>query len=434
MKRYLLAILLLGLLSANVSGQASAPNEFIRITHSSSNTEAVDSLGQTWYYNYETDSFQATPPQMDLDYDDEFADTDFGLDAPLLPPEARCTDIYYGDILEFFGTVEIELDRRIKGSVFCGDDIVVRGLVDGEVFSLKTVTVEHSGEIRGSVIAKEIILKRDGRILGQDQEVPFPDIFSNTLSFFGGILTGFKGLFISGFLLFVCVIMLALVPKNVKRASESIIKQPIASFGWGLLGWVLFGPAAGICVSLLALTLVGIPLIPFMALLLVAVIMLAVAAVSVAIGRAVSNRIEAYPKSDFAAAVGGIVVLSIPFLVWVFFEAINLEGLAIAAMVIFIVFDSIALAVGLGGVVSTRLGYGPKKKNLKPGDPSLYGHEKEVPPAPPAPPAPSVPPAPPAPPPVESPPPPTPPPSPTSPPVGPTPPPIIPKDNQGDAT
>ncbi len=367
--RYLLIILMLLTPVVSAVAQQSAPDRYIRITHSSSGTEALDSLGQTWYFNYKTDSFEATPPDYDPDDDGEFADTDFGLDAPVLPPETRCTDIYHGDILDFFGTVEIGLDRRIKGSVFCGDDIVVRGLVDGEVFSLKTVTVENSGEVRGSVIAKEIILKRDGRILGNDQEVPFPNIFSNTLTFFGGILTGFKGLFISAFLLFVCVIMLALFPKNVKRASDKISQKPLVSFGWGVLGWVLFGPATGICVALLALTLIGIPLIPFLALIIVALIMLAITSVSVALGRVISSRIGSYPKSEFAASVGGIVILSIPFLIWIFFEALNLEGLSIAAMVIFIVLDSIALAIGMGGVVSTRLGFGPKKKKWKPGDP-----------------------------------------------------------------
>lgn len=429
MKRYLLLTLILIFFVAQAAAQALAPDNYIQITHTSSGTEAVDSAGQTWYYNYKTDSFEATPANYYADEDDEFSDTDFGLDAPLLPPETRCTDITRGDILEFFGTVEIRLDQRVKGSVFCGDDIVVRGLVDGEVFSLKTVTVENSGEIRGSVIAKEIILKRDGRILGQDQEVPFPNIFSNTLTFFGGVLTGFKGLFISAFLLFICIIMLALVPKHVKRAADKITLKPIASFGFGFLGWILLGPAVGICASLLALTLIGIPLIPFLALVLIAVIMLAISAVAVAIGRIVCGRFKLYPKSDFAASVAGILALSFPFLVWVFFEAIGLEGLAIAAMVIFIVFDSIAIAVGMGGVVTTRLGFGPKKKNWKPGDP-IPGDVAE---APTPPPTPSVPPMPPV---SATPVPPTPPTLPSHDSMAPSPPapPSSPEEKPGDAT
>lgn len=397
--RRIIFIFALALFPAVLVGEGDSGQKFVKIIHTVDMSVAVDSSGQTWRYDKEEGEFVRTRDSNwkraqsagsgRRDYDEEDV---------LLPPEVRCTKIIHGDINEWFDEVVVEIDERVEGKITSRRDVIVKGLVTGDIFSGQTVTVESSGEVRGDIVAKEIRRERGGRILGQRDEVLIPDINFPQIS---RSSEGTASILVMVFLVFICLITVALAPKYVGVVFERVQEEVVKSFFWGLLGWFSILPLF----ILLVITIVGIPVaILVLPLLIVICIILAFAAITVYLGGSLAKRLSLPSHSRHLLGVFGTVALTLPLLAAAALGFIGADVLSILGYVFFGLFMFLAVTIGLGATISTRLGTRAKPTGGAPGT----GPQAAVPPvSPPPPPDPESPPLSSPPPPVSPPPPPT---------------------------
>lgn len=394
MRKHILIYILPFLLLSPVLSQDDGGQTFISISHSVDRTVAKDSSGQVYYYNRSTGEFDsAETVHGRIQYNSEPGEYDES--DVILPPEKRCTEVHYGDVTKFFNDVEIALDERVEGSVFSFNDIVIRGLVTKDVVSLKTVTIAGTGEVRGDVIGKDIRREPGGKIMGQRQEVPFPDLPAMSvprLWYIAGTGYDFIILFI---FLFIAIVIAAIAPKPLGRIVNRLSNSLVASFFWGLLFWFALIPI----LVLLIITVVGLPLIVVYVFVIPLAIMLGYAAAAQAIGERVCRRFGWQQKSIYQRITCGVLTLEVPHILYILFMAIGLESLGTLMLVIYITVGSVALNIGIGAAMASKFGIKPKPKPV----------QKPVYPTPP-PPTPGV--VPPPPPQASAPPPPTPPPPP----------------------
>lgn len=399
-------IIMVGLLVAGTAlAQEDREQRFVKITHSSGWTIAVDSIGEKWIYDSELGEFV---PEDEFDGvsaspDDDGA-PDYGPDQVILPPEIRCTDIYVGNITEIFREVVVDIDERIEGSITCGRDVTIKGLVTGNVVSYHTVRVESTGEVRGDVVAREIIRERGGRIIGQRKEVPFPESFG--VPRVTAVFPDFSGIFLTAFLIFICLITIALFPRQLNVITSVLERGIIKSFLWGILVWFSILPVF----VLLLITIVGIPLailvFPFV---LIAAFLMAYVAATIYIGRRICPFFNWQDKSIYIKSVVGVVFIAISQVISSFFSMVGIEGLGILFAVVYFVIAFVAITSGLGAVISCRFGTRPKPAGAAPEPGPPAAEPRPAPPVKPPPPPGSGPLSP-----QETPPPPVPPPAPKS--------------------
>jgi hypothetical protein len=344
-------ILGLVLLAAPAAAQETSGQKFVRITHSADGTTAVDSVGVVWHYDADRGEFvpgEGAGRKTAVDRGDE--DTvEEGIE---LPAEVRCTNIHEGDISRLFSEVVVETDERVTGAVFSGRDVIVKGLVDGDVVSLKTVTVTSTGEVRGNVIAKEIRRDRGGRILGQQSKVPLPVVTGwSTPGVF--VLPWLVTVAFIGFVIFITVIVIALVPKAVGRVAARVNQAAVKSFFIGLLGWFSIIPVF----ALLIITIVGIPiaLLAF-PLILVGAVVLAVAAAAIFIGERLCPLLHWEHKSTYMKAICGIIAVELLDLAASLFGSLGAYAIHYLFLALYVIVVSVAVTVGFGAVISTRFG------------------------------------------------------------------------------
>jgi hypothetical protein len=351
--------------------QESDETRFVKIKHTADRTVAFDSSGDKWIYDSELGEFV---------HEDDYEggggdDSDIGPDAVILPPEIRCTDIHKGDITEVFSRVVVEIDERIEGSVTSGKDIIIKGLVTGNVLSYRTVTVESTGEVRGDVIAREIISERGGRIIGQRTEVTLPGGIG--VPEVGGVFPDFMGVIFTGFLIFLCIIVIALLPKQVHRVVTRITTETLKSFLVGLLAWFAILPLF----VLLVITIVGIPIalliFPFA---LIAAFLLGYVGITIYIGNKFCPVFGWQDKSIYIKSICGVIFIAIIRLLANFLATIGLEGLALFIAIVYMVLAFVAVSTGLGAVVTTRFGTRERHAGITPDD-GPHRHEPQ--PAPP---------------------------------------------------
>jgi hypothetical protein len=352
--------------------QVDQERRFVKITHSSDKTIAVDSSGQEWYYDKETGEF-VTPDEYressrrEYGSDDE---DDLGSDKLVLPPEKRCTDKHIGDVIDLLGEVVVGFDQRIEGSI-TARKVVVKGLVIGNVVSYSTVRVESHAEVRGDVFAKEITTERGGRILGSKHEVPFPELIGEGGPGMPSGGTVFEALVLTGFFAFICLITIALVPDRLNRIVTRVEQGAVSSFFWGVLVWFSILPLF----VLLIITIVGIPIAilvyPFA---LIAAVVLGYVAVALFIGKKVSPYFKWQDKSVYIKGLLGVCFLAALRILWSFFDSVGATGLDTFFMVIYIVLASVAITIGIGAVVSSKFGAVPR-----PAGPPRMGTPPEAP-------------------------------------------------------
>lgn len=353
--RGLWTVLVLILMAAPAAAQETSGQKFVRITHSTDGTVAVDSVGVVWHYDADRGEFvpgetgRATTVVAESDEDS----IDEGLE---LPADVRCTNIHEGDISRLFSGVVVDTDERVTGAVFSGRDVVVKGLVDGDVVSMKTVTVTRTGEIRGNVIAKEIRRERGGRILGQQSKVPLPAVTGwNTPGVF--VVPWLITVAFIGFVIFATVIVIALAPKAIGRVVARVEEATIKSFFLGLLGWFLVIPVF----VLLVITIIGIPVaVLAFPLILVGAVVMAVASAAISIGERLCPLMHWEHKSLYLKAICGIVVVELLDLGLSFFGALGAYALHYLFLALYTIVILVAVTIGFGAVISTRFGTRPK--------------------------------------------------------------------------
>ncbi len=358
MRHVSLYIVLLCLLSAAAPAQEESRQAFVKIIHSSSETIAIDSTGNEWIYDRDQGRFVPIDEYSSASGETPGTpDEESGSSEIVLPPEIRCTDVHEGDIVELFRDVTVGFDQRVEGMVLSGRDVIVKGLVIGDVVSFRTVTVESSGEIRGDVVASQINRERGGRILGEQRQMPMPGGVGVTMPRISPVLPDISGIFLIIFQIFVVVIVLALGSGPVGRIINKIEHGVVKSFFWGLLAWFAVLPIF----ALLIITIVGIPVAilvyPFA--LLLAVI-LAFVSSAVYIGRRLSPLIGWEDRSGYLKAILGVVAVGAVLIFSNLADAVGIEPLRGMLAAIFVIICVVALTVGLGGVVTARFGMRPK--------------------------------------------------------------------------
>ncbi len=352
------------LLATAAMAQDMQEHHFVKIDYSAGETVAVDSSGQEWIYDSEQGEFV---PRDEYDsgsgLSDEGENQDYGPDDIVLPPEIRCTDIYDGDITEIFSEVVVELDERIEGSVTSGKDITIKGLVIGNVFGYRTVTIEGTGEVRGDVIAREIIRERGGRILGQYTEVAFPQTLGIGIPKVTGFFPNFMGIIFTAFLMFLCIISIALFPNHLARIVARIEREVIKTFFWGILAWFSIIPIF----VLLVITIIGIPvallIFPFA---LIAAFLLGYIATTIYIGKMLAPIFGWQEKSIYIKSIIGVLAIAVLRLLANFSSAIGAGGLDLFFAIIYLVVVFAVITIGLGAVASTRFGTRPKPAGTAP--------------------------------------------------------------------
>lgn len=364
MRHASLYIILLCLLSAAAPAQDENRQTFIKIIHSTDQTIAIDSTGNEWIYDRDQgkfvpiDDYRSTAGETP-----DVTDQEYGSSEIVLPPEIRCTDVHEGDIVELFRDVTVGFDQRVEGMVLSGRDVVVKGLVIGDVVSFRTVRVESSGEIRGDVIASEIIRDPGGRILGEQRQMPMPSSVGVTMPRITPIFPNISGIFLIIFQIFVVVVVLAIASGPVGRIIDKIEHGIVKSFFWGLLAWFAILPIF----LLLIITIVGIPVAilvyPFALLL---ALILGFVSSAVYIGRRLSPLLGWEDRSGYLKAILGVVAVGALLVLSNLADFVGLEPIRGLLAVVFVIICSVALTVGLGGVVSARFGMRPKPARTGP--------------------------------------------------------------------
>ncbi|MDD4052674.1 MAG: polymer-forming cytoskeletal protein, partial [candidate division Zixibacteria bacterium] len=274
----------------------------------------------------------------------------------MLPADIRCTDGHEGDISRLFSEVVVEVDGRVTGAVFSGRDVIIKGLVDGDVVSLRTVTVAGTGEVRGNIIAKEIRRDRGGRVLGQQSKVWFPAVGSwRVPGLF--VLPWLVTVAFIGIVIFITVIVIALAPGPVGRVSARIDQATVKSFLIGIAGWFSLIPIF----ILLIITIVGIPVaILAFPLLLVGAIVVAVAAAAIFIGDKLCPLFHWEKKSLYMKAICGVIAVELIDIAAALFGALGATLIQYILLVLYLVVALATVTIGFGAVISTRFGTRPK--------------------------------------------------------------------------
>lgn len=371
-------------MAAVAMAQDNEERHYVKISYTTGHTVAVDSSGQEWYYDTESGEFVTEDEYggSTARRGDPADEDDLGSDEIILPPELRCTKVHDGDITEIFSHVIIRIDSRIEGSVTSGKEVIVKGLVIGNVVSYGRVIVESTGEVRGDVIAKEIVRERGGRILGQRLEVPFPEGIGIVPSV-PVVFPSFMGFIFTGFLVFICLITIALFPQQLGRVVAKIEEGTIKSFFWGVLGWFSILPVF----ALLIITIVGIPIailiFPFVVL---AAILLGYVSVAIFIGQRLSPFFNWQDKSVYIKAIIGVIVIAGFRLLANIFISIGAEGLGVFFGVVYWIVALVTITAGLGAAISSRFGARPKPAGKTPGSDLAPSELEPVPPVKPPPP------------------------------------------------
>ncbi len=382
--RHLFYIFIILTLAALVPAQDKPPTHFIKITHSADETIAVDSAGKEWRFDKEKGDFvPATGRRASgTGAGSTMGTEDTGGGSIVLDPEVRCTDIHDGDIFEVFKEVVVGIDQRIEGNITCGRDVIVKGLVTGNIYSGRTVTVESTGEVRGDVIANEIRREQGGRILGQRTEAPFPGQIGINIPQLTGPLPSPAGIVLAGFMIFICVITIALAPRHVSRVVAKIEAGPVKSFFWGILGWFSIIPLF----ALLIITIIGIPVaILILPLAMATGLILAFTSAMIYIGGMLAPIFDWHEKSAYLKSIIGVSAFAIVQLLVLLFNVAGIGALGGVLTVITMAIGIVILSIGFGAVISSKFGIRPKAVNLRvvidsaphPGSPG------EVPPVPP---------------------------------------------------
>jgi hypothetical protein len=364
---------------------------FIKITHAGGLTVAVDSSGDTWYYDSEAAEFV-----REDDFDglpDGYEDEGGGFDESLiLPPEVRCTEIIDGDIVDLLDEVVVEIDERVEGKITSGKNVTIKGLVIGNVISFRTVYIERTGEVRGDVTAPNVVKESGARVLGRIQEVPVPDIGNIGVTEISGVFPDFAALLLTAIWIFLCVITIAVAPTQVSRVVNKVKEKMVSSFFWGLLGWVMIVPVF----LLLVITIVGIPIailvFPFV---LVAAWVMGYVAASIYIGGILNPLFGWRDKSTYVKGIVGIAAIGLGHVLANILVGLGAQGLGVFLSTIFLIVSIVALTVGFGAVISSKFGAQPKVA-VQTAD-SSASPEGPAPPREPAPPTPPVKPPPPPP-------------------------------------
>jgi hypothetical protein len=271
------------------------------------------------------------------------------------------------DIVRFGEHIVIEEDEEVMGDVVAiGGSIDVRGKVMGDVVSVGgSLNVAPTGIIDGDAVSVGgTVNEEEGcEITGDVVSIggPIPQFIFGIphgrfpafgLRFFGLGMTFVKSLLV----VLLVWLTVALFTDRVKVTAQKISESPLASFGMGILIFVLL-PVAMV---LLCITLIGIPVAILLPLAIAIVSLLGYTAVGLALGSKIVGGPVPNGAPVRAALVGVIILEAIPL----FGKLVGLPGgfMSAVSLPIRIIGYTIivcAVSLGLGAAILTRLGRPP---------------------------------------------------------------------------
>lgn len=262
------------------------------------------------------------------------------------------------DIVEF-GNVYIGYDDDIYGDVVSiQGDVDVDGVVDGNIFCTKTVTLSAEAVVTGDIVAKRLVMDDAAEFTGRHKRF---DIGNFPFPYKTGVgLPGFGAwLLVTIFVVLLTLILLIIMQRPAKR----IRFQLQTGFLKNMLVGLLLILAIPIVMLLLCITIVGIPVaIIIYPLALVGALVLGYIGTAYWIGTAMGKVSQSMRfESSFASAALGTIVLMFSWMISGFFVFVGVNGLAVFFFVLGIVIVSFAAMAGLGAVWFSRFGTRPKE-------------------------------------------------------------------------
>lgn len=343
---------------AEVEGLEPAPpaaQVFVSIELTNEGVTAIDSAGNRWYYNFNTETFVEARddalderPLRDPDRTVEVAD----------PVDKRCTERLKVDRASL-RAVYVGYDEYVDGNIEAFNRVTIKGWVKGNVQSFnKPVLVTASGQVDGDIRAPEIEVKPGGIVLGRQiitqPSSAVPDYITTRFSAVGiWVVFGFTLA-----LLLLDFLSASLVPRHTGRVVDCVLRYPLRCF---LLGLVLVF-LLPVILTLVIITVVGILLVPLVPFALLLALAFGMTAVTTRFAGLLMRRDFADPRALLVRSLVAVVgYMALWALVAILLGANGsggdaLQGFGIALLVISIIVTVHPFLSGLGALALTRFG------------------------------------------------------------------------------
>jgi hypothetical protein len=294
-----------------------------------------------------------------------------------IPSSKRSEKVYSitHDIVKTGRDIVVEEYEKVDGGVVAiGGDVTIKGTVTGDVVAVGgDVLVASTGVIEGDAVSVGGEVKKEpgARVRGTKAVVNFfPKNFftfrvNPPLPFFGAFqgLALFARIIKIMLFLFLGIVVISIVPKNVAKVKDQIGQDFLKSALVGFAGEILILPIF----LLLIVTIIGIPVaILVLPLLILATFILGYTGISYFIGEKLKENTSLKPDTPILTVVVGILVVEAILLVarvvgifGHFFSPFSWILTFIGWMVWYV-----AITVGFGASILTRLGTRPKEIKL----------------------------------------------------------------------
>jgi hypothetical protein len=390
-KRHLFVTLVfVSLIAGSVLGQESnseyAPSDtvFREIRLSNAGVTAVDVEGYDWYYDFERSLFAAGTPEDELGSEIPEDLEDLALD--YVPVEERCTR--ERKVKPFLRSVLIASDEYVDDDIVAYGRVTIKGWVKGNVTSIDNrVLVTRTGWVDGDITAPEIVVRKGGVVLGQQNTTEAPlDIYSLPGSFSVDGMIVVASMTVA--FLFFGFLVVTLMPGQLNTFSSCLATSRLKAYFIGLF-FIFVMP---VIFLLLAITIVGVVLIPLVPFVYLFAIILGVVSFGDRIGQVISSKLFGGRKGlIFQSMIGVAVFMGLWFVTATLLGSNyrTAEGFGILFLVLSILISTYPVCTGVGAAVMTRFGFktytGWRERRHRPGG----GPTPAPPPIPKAPPEPS---------------------------------------------
>jgi hypothetical protein len=270
-----------------------------------------------------------------------------------------------GDVVAVGGDVTVK-GTIIGDVVAVGGDVFVdsTGVIEGDAVSIGgNVEKEPGAVIKGEKVGVSFLPKKLFKPIPQVVFPPahmfrFPPLFGG----FGGLALFARILKIM-LLLFLGIVVISIVPKNVAKVKDKVRQDFLKSALVGFAGEILIIPVF----LLLIVTIIGIPVaILVEPLLILAALILGYTGISYFIGEKLREGTSLKPESPMMTLVIGILVVESVLLLA---RVVGIFGHFLFAFSWILTFVGwmiwyVAITVGFGASILTRLGTRPKEVKL----------------------------------------------------------------------
>jgi hypothetical protein len=304
-----------------------------------------------------------------------------GLEIPPIEGTKKVYTINH-DIVKTGRNIVVEEYEEVDGEVIAvGGDVTVKGTVTGNVIAVGgDVFVKSTGVIEGDAVSLGGKVEREGGAIIRGERVGvdfFPDrvvprvlgLPPTTVIRFPPFFGGFSGLALFArivkiiLFLFIGIVVISIVPKNVTKVKDKISQDFLKSALVGFVAEILILPVF----ILLIVTIIGIPVALLVEPLFILVaLILGYAGASYFIGEKLREGTSLKPETPIMTLVIGILALESVLLLA---RVVGIFGNFLFAFSWILTFVGwivwyVAITVGFGASILTRLGTRPKGAEL----------------------------------------------------------------------